>query len=124
MSDQTVEWLRGLAEKGGKGVVNNIDARCLGRIADELELLRSQVERMTWRPIETCELPAFDKDRWYMDVLSCLGATNNYFLGRIDYGYTERGKGRWRDARGYICNPTHWMPSPPIPSTESKEGAA
>lgn len=32
-----VPWLRGLAEKGGKGVVNNIDARCLGRIADQLE---------------------------------------------------------------------------------------
>jgi hypothetical protein len=34
-------WLRGLAEKGGKGVVNNVDARCLGRIADELEHLRA-----------------------------------------------------------------------------------
>lgn len=32
-----VPWLRMLAEKGGKGVVNNIDARCLGRIADQLE---------------------------------------------------------------------------------------
>lgn len=31
-----VNWLKGLAEKGGKGVVNNIDARCLGRVADEL----------------------------------------------------------------------------------------
>lgn len=41
MSD-FVPWLRGLAEKGGKGVVNNIDARCLGRIADELERLRAQ----------------------------------------------------------------------------------
>lgn len=42
-----VPWLRDLAEKGGKGVVNNIDARCLGRIADELERLRSiAVERM------------------------------------------------------------------------------
>jgi hypothetical protein len=30
-------WLRGLAEKGGKGVVNNIDARSLGRIADMLD---------------------------------------------------------------------------------------
>lgn len=36
MSNQTIEWLRGLAEKGGKGVVNNIDARNLGRIADDL----------------------------------------------------------------------------------------
>lgn len=40
MSDQTIEWLRSLAAKGGKGVVDNIDARCLGRIADELEALR------------------------------------------------------------------------------------
>lgn len=37
-----VPWLRYLAEKGGKGVVNNIDARCLGRIADELERLTAQ----------------------------------------------------------------------------------
>lgn len=37
MSDSYVPWLRMLAEKGGKGVVNNIDARCLGRIADQLE---------------------------------------------------------------------------------------
>jgi hypothetical protein len=36
-----VPWLRHLAEKGGKGVVNNIDARCLGRIADELEYLNA-----------------------------------------------------------------------------------
>lgn len=42
-----VPWLRRLAEDGGKGVVNNIDARCLGRIADELERLRSiAIERM------------------------------------------------------------------------------
>lgn len=42
MSDQqTIDWLRGLAEKGGKGVVNNIDARCLGRIADDLEYLHT-----------------------------------------------------------------------------------
>jgi hypothetical protein len=41
MSD-FVTWLRGLAEKGGKGVVGNIDARCLGRVADELAELRSE----------------------------------------------------------------------------------
>lgn len=45
MSDQqTIEWLRGLAERGGKGVVNNIDARCLGRIADDLERLRAEAD--------------------------------------------------------------------------------
>lgn len=37
-----VKWLRGLADKGGKGVVDNIDARSLGRIAEELERLRTQ----------------------------------------------------------------------------------
>jgi hypothetical protein len=35
-----VPWLRKLAKDGGKGTVNNIDARCLGRIADEIERLR------------------------------------------------------------------------------------
>ena len=35
MSD-FVPWLIGLATDGGKGVVGNIDARSLGRIADEL----------------------------------------------------------------------------------------
>lgn len=39
MSDH-IQWLRELAEKGGKGVVDNIDARSLGRVADELEYLQ------------------------------------------------------------------------------------
>jgi len=34
------DWLRGLAAKGGKGAVDNIDARALGRVADELARLR------------------------------------------------------------------------------------
>lgn len=34
-----VPWLRELAEQGGKGAVNNIDARAIGRVADELERL-------------------------------------------------------------------------------------
>lgn len=41
-----VPWLRGLAELGGKGVVHNIDARCLGRIADELERLTQECDRI------------------------------------------------------------------------------
>ena len=32
-----VPWLRLLAQQGGKGVVNNLDARCLGRLADAIE---------------------------------------------------------------------------------------
>jgi YqaJ-like viral recombinase domain len=31
------EWLHLVAESGGKGVVNNIDARALGRAADEID---------------------------------------------------------------------------------------
>ena len=34
-----MKWLRELSEKGGKGTVDNIDARALGRAADELEYL-------------------------------------------------------------------------------------
>jgi hypothetical protein len=44
MSD-FIPWLRGLAEKGGKGVVNNIDARCLGRVADELTCLTTELDK-------------------------------------------------------------------------------
>ncbi len=44
---QTIAWLRGLAIKGGKGIVNNIDARCLGRIADEIEHLTTINSRLT-----------------------------------------------------------------------------
>lgn len=39
----TIKWLRGLADEGGKDAVNNIDARCLGRIADDLEALSRRV---------------------------------------------------------------------------------
>ena len=39
-------WLRGLAAKGGKGVVNNIDARSLGRVADQLVHLHEQLETL------------------------------------------------------------------------------
>lgn len=45
MTDQTISWLRDLAAKGGKGVVNNIDARSLGRVADELERLSRPAQR-------------------------------------------------------------------------------
>jgi hypothetical protein len=39
MSD--IAWLRNLAEKGSKGIVDNIDARALGRIANEIERLHT-----------------------------------------------------------------------------------
>jgi hypothetical protein len=59
MSD-FVPWLRGLAEQGGKGIVNNIDARSLGRIADELECLRAENSRLKSRGSDILEV--FDHD--------------------------------------------------------------
>lgn len=38
-----VPWLRALAKDGGKGVVGNIDARCLGRLADGIDDLSRQL---------------------------------------------------------------------------------
>lgn len=34
-----IRWLRGLADEGGKGVVDNLDARALGRVADTIAAL-------------------------------------------------------------------------------------
>jgi len=39
-----VAWLESLAKSGGRGVVNNIDARCLGRIAKHITQLRMEVD--------------------------------------------------------------------------------
>lgn len=39
-------WLRSLSAKGAKGVVNNIDARCLGRVADDIDRLRADNTRL------------------------------------------------------------------------------
>lgn len=43
MSEFLADWLRIISHRGGKGVVDNIDARALGRCADELDLLATQV---------------------------------------------------------------------------------
>ena len=39
----SILWLRSLAEKGGKGTVDNIDARALGRVAVEIEQLQFEL---------------------------------------------------------------------------------
>jgi uncharacterized small protein (DUF1192 family) len=41
-----IPWLRSLADKGGKGGVTNVDARSLGRVADRIEELESEIERL------------------------------------------------------------------------------
>ena len=42
-----VTWLESLAAQGGKGTVNNIDARALGRVAAELESFRAENARLS-----------------------------------------------------------------------------
>ena len=42
----SIDWLRGLAGKGGKGVVGNIDARGLGHIAEQLSTLTARNEAL------------------------------------------------------------------------------
>jgi hypothetical protein len=41
---QTIDWLQALAHRGGKGVVDNIDARCLGRVAVRLDKMRKALK--------------------------------------------------------------------------------
>ena len=46
-----VPWLRELADKGGTGVVDNIDARALGRVADLIAEMQMALEEMVrWMP--------------------------------------------------------------------------
>lgn len=46
MTDQTIEWLRELGRKGDKGVVHNIDARNLLRIAHRLEAMTTALRQI------------------------------------------------------------------------------
>ena len=53
--DNYIKWLYGLAERGGKGRVDNIDARSLKRIADTLgeyhdlvSYIRDEIKEMDW----------------------------------------------------------------------------
>lgn len=73
---------------------------------------------MDWKPIETAPIPPFDKEKWYTSGPSYLLWTRYPVIG--NYGYTERGKGRWQ-AYGRNIEPTHWMPLPAAPD-ERKEG--
>jgi hypothetical protein len=46
VSTDLEEWLRHLAAKGGAGGVDNVDARALGRAADEMGRLRRRVDEL------------------------------------------------------------------------------
>jgi len=81
-----------------------------------IETLRADVGLATpdtasgWMPIASCPEFPFEKDTWFRDGPSYLLWTGSYCtIGA--YGYTQRGKGRWRSYHGTIT-PTHWMHLP------------
>lgn len=45
--NETVAWLRSMSDRGGKGVVNNVDARSLGRCAYLIAAQSAQIEALT-----------------------------------------------------------------------------
>ena len=72
-----VAWLTALKEKGGKGVVGNIDARALGRVANALErrevVVKAALERKEAR--ETLDVfigSAQERDRLLLLHFACM----------------------------------------------------
>lgn len=70
-----------------------------------------------WQPIETAEIRPFDKEKWFMDHSPRLLLWNGHYAEIGSYGFTSKGKGRWRNYGG-IVTPTHWMPLPPSPKED------
>ena len=66
-----------------------------------------------WQPIETAPIGTFNPSKWYLDTLRCLVVSG--YVDIATYGFTSRGKGRWKNSMDRICYPTHWMllPEPP-----------
>ena len=75
-----------------------------------------------WQPISTYPLPEFDVVHWYKSTPRVL--IWDGFVRLASYGYTQKGKGRWRDHDVRICHPTHWMPLPIAPDTAEGNGTA
>ena len=66
-----------------------------------------------WKPIKDISVFEFDSEKWYNDgPRYLLWAGHHITIG--SYGYTKKGKGRWRNSLGNI-NPTHFMPLPAPP---------
>ena len=120
----SIAWLRSLAERGGKGTVDKIDARALGRIADEIERLRSH-GMVSWQPIETAPKEGLLFLGWIEGSVDIGGWDNDPRAER------PRPFWNWNDPRGrkYMRDdpPTHWMPlhdppvaSPPLSSEDAQ----
>lgn len=69
----------------------------------------------TWLPITGVPPYPFIQERWYMSGPRYLLWNGNWAtIGQ--YGYTERGKGRWQcSVFNRVIAPTHFMPLPPPP---------
>lgn len=72
-----------------------------------------------WQPIETAPIEPFNPARWYSAHSPRLLLWNGGYSVIGNYGFTERGKGRWLDHASRVCEPTHWMPLPPPPEQQS-----
>jgi len=81
------------------------------------EQFRSALTRAAegrWESIETAPIQPFNQKEWFKSGERLLLWTGNYaVIGQ--YGYTERGIGRWQTSgRNFI--PTHWQPLPTPPT--------
>lgn len=76
MTNTYVPWLRHLEAKGGKGIVNNIDARSLGRVADEIEFLRSRLEPIA-KCCSACGRPNAPENRPLWKILAEVAAEHD-----------------------------------------------
>ncbi len=47
--NQLIAWLDDMSRRGGKGTVNNVDARALGRVAEAMSALRDYAEYLLRR---------------------------------------------------------------------------
>ncbi len=90
--------------------------RCIGRCLTPRDCSETPQDIGRWRPIETAPIPQFDAERWYMINFRCLIALKgNSYTTIGNYGYTEKGRGRWKDTFDRVCEPSHWMPLPAPP---------
>ena len=63
------------------------------------------------RPIAEAPIEPFNKDKWYIAHSPRLLLWNGVYWAIGQYGYTQKGKGRWQ-VYGKIFAPTHWLPLP------------
>ena len=69
-----------------------------------------------WQPIATAPIEDFKPKLWYERHSPPLLLWTGWCeVG--SYGYTERGKGRWRGQHGRIITPSYWMPLPEPPTS-------